>query len=438
MGADPDDGQGLAEPVRARIVALAAEVLPRVSPLPAPLRRVAEFAPVRRARLGGRQIGVTIGLDDAFREHVAAQVSVLSPELASAVRDGSVPDTADPVEVAALLWLMRPEGWQDALTDAGERVASLRQGTAKDRDTEEAQRLRTRLAEHDAAAREQKARMRAQVDELKAENASLRRKLGAARSAQRAAQASAHEAAASTEKALGAAESATAAAESEVRRVRARVAELEAAAGMARRESRMERDDAALRARLLLDTLLESAQGLRRELSLPTVTGSPADRLEAELVVGETSVRSTSAAGTLGPSSPTLLENYLAMPRVRLIVDGYNVSKSAWPDSSLEAQRIRLLAAMAPLVARSGAETTVVFDAAASGHRPPVTPPRGVKVIFSPLGVIADDVIRDLVAAEPQGRLVVVATSDQEVVRDVRRAGARTVDASALSGVISR
>ena len=60
------------------------------------------------------------------------------------------------------------------------------------------------------------------------------------------------------------------------------------------------------------------------------------------------------------------------MPRARLIIDGYNVSKSAWPSSSLEAQRIRLVTALAPLVARTGAETTVVFDAAETDHRPPV------------------------------------------------------------------
>jgi predicted RNA-binding protein with PIN domain len=107
-------------------------------------------------------------------------------------------------------------------------------------------------------------------------------------------------------------------------------------------------------------------------------------------------------------------------------------------ESSLEAQRIRLLNGIAPLVARSGAETTVVFDAATSESRPPVNPPRGVKVIFSALGVIADDVIRDLVDAEPQGRMVVVVTSDLEIVDDVRRAGARTVASDALIGVLTR
>ena len=58
--------------------------------------------------------------------------------------------------------------------------------------------------------------------------------------------------------------------------------------------------------------------------------------------------------------------------------------------------------------------------------------------------MIADDVIRDLVAAEPQGRPVVVVTSDQEVVRDVvrgRGAGASRRGARStrlLAAVLSR
>jgi hypothetical protein len=61
-----------------------------------------------------------------------------------------------------------------------------------------------------------------------------------------------------------------------------------------------------------------------------------------------------------------------------------------------------------------------------------------VKVIFSAFGVIADDVIRELVDVEPQGRVVVVVTSDQEIVVDVRRAGARAVDSDALIAVLTR
>jgi hypothetical protein len=52
--------------------------------------------------------------------------------------------------------------------------------------------------------------------------------------------------------------------------------------------------------------------------------------------------------------------------------------------------------------------------------------------------VIADDVIRQLVHAEPPGRPVVVVSSDQEVVRDVVREGARSVASAALSRLLAR
>ena len=126
------------------------------------------------------------------------------------------------------------------------------------------------------------------------------------------------------------------------------------------------------------------------------------------------------------------------MPRARLIVDGYNVSKRAWPSSSLEAQRNRLAGGLAALVARTGAETTVVFDAAETDYRPPVVAPRGVRVLYSPRGVIADDVIRDLVGVEPTGRVVLVVTADREVATDVARDGARVIDPDALIALLAR
>ena len=74
---------------------------------------------------------------------------------------------------------------------------------------------------------------------------------------------------------------------------------------------------------------------------------------------------------------------------------------------------------------------SVVFD---GGRRPPAQPraPRGVRVLFSAPDELADDLIRRLVAAEPEGRPLVVVTSDQEVVTDVRRAGAWTVPSAVL------
>jgi len=262
----------------------------------------------------------------------------------------------------------------------------------------------------------------------------LRRRLGEARVAEREARAALERmegAAAALES--GAAERA-ATLEKENRRLRAQVERLEAQVALGRRESRSERDEVTLRTRVLLDTVIDAAAGLRRELGLPVTEGSPADRLEAELAALTDAVVATSSA----PASPALVEQLLSMPRARLLVDGYNVTKTAWAQSSLEVQRMRLVTGLAPVVARTRAETTVVFDAADADHRPPVAAPRGVKVLYSPPGVIADDVLRDLVAAEPGGRVVVAVTGDQALARDLARSGARVVGPAALLGLLSR
>jgi predicted RNA-binding protein with PIN domain len=224
--------------------------------------------------------------------------------------------------------------------------------------------------------------------------------------------------------------------EAELRRLRARTGQLERDLAALRRVERSGRGTETMRARLLLDTLLETAQGLRRELALPTSTGSPADAVEA--LTAEHGTRRSSGQASLASEDTVLLDQLLELPRVHLVVDGYNVTKTAWPELSLERQRDRLLRGLAPVAARSGAEVTVVFDAADATERPLVNRPRGVRVLFSAPGVIADDVIRDLVEAEPRGRPLVVVSSDAEVVRDVLRAGARTVAAIALSRLLAR
>jgi predicted RNA-binding protein with PIN domain len=400
----------LPEAVRARIVALTADVLPDVPRLPPAVRRVAGFAPARRARLGATAIAEALA-DDELRERVGTQV---------AARPG--PDATDPVGEAAHRWLTRPEGWEEGVTDALRRVA-VRPEPADDRSAREVERLRARLADAERTLREQRAEHKAQLDEVKAANTALRRKLGEARASERAARATVEEAAAAERSATERA----AALERENRRLRGQVERLEEEAREERREARSERDEATLRARILLETVIDAAAGLRRELALPQVSGAPGDRVEADVA----------GAGQRVPSQAAL-EQYLVMPRARLVIDGYNVSKSAWPSSTLEAQRVRLLQSLAPLVARTGAETTVVFDAAETDHRPPVPAPRGVRVLYSPRGVIADDVIRELVGAEPEGRVVVVVTADRAVARDVTRGGARVVPPEALLELVAR
>jgi predicted RNA-binding protein with PIN domain len=122
---------------------------------------------------------------------------------------------------------------------------------------------------------------------------------------------------------------------------------------------------------------------------------------------------------------------------VHLIVDGYNVSKTGYPELPLADQRTRLVGQLAALAARTGVEVTVVFDGAGVVSAP-TRGSRGVRVLFSDAGVPADDVIRDLVAAEPQGRPVVVGTSDRAVVASVRTCGAYAVPSSVLLGRLVR
>ncbi len=62
---------------------------------------------------------------------------------------------------------------------------------------------------------------------------------------------------------------------------------------------------------------------------------------------------------------------------------------------------------------------------------------RGVRVLFA-VGEIADDLIRRLVHAEPPGRVIVVVTNDQEVVRDVEATGAWVVPSGTLMARIQR
>jgi predicted RNA-binding protein with PIN domain len=347
---------------------------------------------------------------------------------------------ADPVDVAARSWLARDEGWQDAVVVAGQ-VAGQGSGPRHARDEAELERMRARVSDAEQALKDARVKARGQVDELKSDNASLRRKLGEVRTAERQARETAEEALRLAEEARGRAAGLEAGQDKELRRLRGRVEQLEAELAAQRqgdrRTARADRDEATVRARLLLDAVIDAAAGLRRELALPSVPGAPADRLEAELG-GHADDSRAPGAGVLGPGSSAVLEQLLMLPRSRLLVDGYNVSKTAWEQSSLEAQRQRLLRSLAPLVARTGVETTVVFDAARLTSRPVVAAPRGVKVVFSPPGVIADDVLRDLVAAEPQGRTVLVVSDDQEISRDIRAAGARSISAAALIELFDR
>jgi predicted RNA-binding protein with PIN domain len=135
---------------------------------------------------------------------------------------------------------------------------------------------------------------------------------------------------------------------------------------------------------------------------------------------------------------PARLDALLTVPTTHLLVDGYNVTKTGYGGLTLEAQRNRLLSGLGALAARTAAEVTVVFDGAEGTV--PVAPaaPRGVRLLFSRRGETADEVLRRLARHEPQGRPVVVVSSDREVADGVSAAGATPVPSVALLRLLDR
>jgi predicted RNA-binding protein with PIN domain len=157
------------------------------------------------------------------------------------------------------------------------------------------------------------------------------------------------------------------------------------------------------------------------------VSGRPADLVEAE-----EAGQPQSSDRALLSDDPALLDQLLALPQAHLVVDGYNVTKTGFPELPLEGQRTRLVTGLSALAARSGAEVTCCFDGATLQGRVPAMNARGVRVLFSRAGETADELIRRLVRAEPPGRAVTVVSSDREVADGIRRSGARPVSATAL------
>ncbi len=132
-------------------------------------------------------------------------------------------------------------------------------------------------------------------------------------------------------------------------------------------------------------------------------------------------------------------EHLVRVAGVVLLVDGYNVSQLGWPGLSIAEQRQRLVDALAELAARSGAEVTVVFDGAETTY-PGMVPAtaRPVRVVFSPPGVEADDVVIGRVAELRPFRPVVVASSDRRVQAGAAQSGANVISSPQLLAALRR
>ncbi|WP_409495814.1 NYN domain-containing protein [Amycolatopsis sp. cmx-11-12] len=420
----------LPEAVRERIAELAAAAVGKlpIADVPRQLRPVAKFAPAKRAKLGGTALIAALGESSQFRVAVtewlrdhrkdaldpndpdsvtAAAAAVLLGEAGAAGRVRLVAKNAEETALraerdAALARNQRLETEVAQLREELREAKEIAGGARGERDAE-VEKLLKRLREQGVQLRQAKdavADVHAQMESGGAERAEEIKALKAQLDRER----------------------------QRVATERARAEKAVTDAEIARQSAREARQADEVRLGLLLDTIEGAVGGLRRELSVSARGQRPAD-----MVRGATS--GLGAGGKI--QDVTALDRYLALPNVHVIVDGYNVTKTGYPELALSDQRDRLIHQLSALAARTGAEVTVVFDGAGVLSVPAAVP-RGVRVLFSERGVLADDVIRSLVAAEPPGRPMVVASTDRAVADSVRRKGAHPVPSAVLVSRLSR
>jgi predicted RNA-binding protein with PIN domain len=387
------------------------------------LQRALESDDDFRARVAER----FLARDDVaeFRDRWSAREALTLVD--DAAREGKL------ATLASMLYAARPDGWTFGFGVAYAAAA---------RDVEDAQlraEARGRAAELAGAAearrRADAARLRADElreraeEELRAERQSRREGLAAAERAR-------HEA-------VSAAEAATDAA-ARAARAEARVVELEAELAEARRRPQPAFDTNALRdvaheMRGIADQLDVLASPLPTDVpppAEPPVTRAPLASASSRPRPRPRRTRPTCPPGVVADSRAGL-DGMLRTRGVLLVVDGYNVSKTAWGDAPLEEQRERLVAALAELHLRIRCEVIVVFDGADVRGVPLPRKP-GVRVVFSDAGETADDVVVREAGAPPTTIPIIVASSDAEVRTRAEVVGAAVVQSSVLLSVLRR
>src|SRR3954463_11204187 len=127
QGGEPGDGAAevldrpLPDGVRRRVVHIVSEGFGglTVGELPAQLRQYARFAPNRRAQFAGNALAGALGTDPLSRQRIGEKFREAQPELAGALDSGAPPPAADPLDVAAAAYVLRPTGWVQLGTAAG-------------------------------------------------------------------------------------------------------------------------------------------------------------------------------------------------------------------------------------------------------------------------------------------------------------------------------
>jgi predicted RNA-binding protein with PIN domain len=428
--AESVDWSELPEPVRDRIAELAAAALGKLptADVPRQLRPVAKFAPAKRAKLGAAALIATLGESSRFRTAVLEWLRDHRP-------DALDPNSAESVAGAAAAVLLGESSATtrvrlvaknaEETTLRAERDAAL---VRNQRLEAELERLRAEVIEARAAAESARGEREADLDKLRGR---LREQGVLLRQAKDEAVLARNEAGRGEVERSAELKALTVKLERERQRAageRVRAERAVADADVARQSAKEARQADEVRLALLIGTIDGAVSGLRRELSLGGGGQRPADTVRGA---------SVGVAEGTRVQDVVALDRLLSLPTVHLIVDGYNITKTGYPELALADQRDRLVNQLSALAARTSAEVTVVFDGAGVLSVPAATP-RGVRVLFSDRGVLADDVIRSLVAVEPPGRPMVVATSDRAVADSVRRNGAHSAPAAVLVSRLGR
>lgn len=418
--AAPSSVGALPSVVRTVIVGWAADTLGRLLSVQVPpaLIRVARFTPSKRARLGAAALAQAVDADSGFRAAVAehARSSVRPDDRAEAAAVAHLLRLPIESDLMAELERTAPDGRRAEVVELKRLVLSLQRDLEETRVERDQARLRG-LPGAGAADEADKLRRRLREQGTRLRQAVLAQETEAART---------HDELASLAREVTRLTDEVTLLQDRARSAIDRADRAQESLGRIREQAGLRRSTADRRLDLLLTTVEGAVAGLRREWDLAGGGSDPADVVAGRLPGSDREAEST--------ADPSRLHSWLGLPAAHLIVDGYNVSKAGYPGLTLAQQRDRLARLLSALSARTGVDVTIVFDGAAVAV--PAPPGRGIRVLFSPPGVIADDVIRDLVAAEPSGRVVVVVSSDREVADGVRRRGARTAGSDVLLALL--
>lgn len=132
---------------------------------------------------------------------------------------------------------------------------------------------------------------------------------------------------------------------------------------------------------------------------------------------------------------PDRTAEYLMRSGATVIIDAYNVTIGRLGHLPIADQRERILAACEQLATRTGADIVVAIDGAdiAGAH---TRSRRHIRVLYSPEGVDADDVIREELGRIPTVRSVIVVTDDRAIRDDARADGANLIDSGVFAELL--